>query len=289
MTEPASIFGRGVRPIVFAHRGAAIELPENTLPSFERALELGADALEMDLHMTRDGVIVVAHDPTGWRSSGVAAPIKTSLLREVKRWDAGWGFVEGEGPSEGVEEGRGVRVDAQVSEKKRPFVKKGFEVPTFEEVLRAFPGILLNVDAKQQDPPLIVELLALLDRIDAAERVNIASFDRRAVREARRRGYRGRTGLAPAEIAAVLVLPATAIRAARGRGEIGDSAQVPLKRPLTTRWFVEKCRRAGITTDFWTVNDVETAAMLVGLGVDGIMTDDPRKIVPVVKPLQIRG
>src|SRR5207245_7758006 len=62
-------------PRLYAHRGAAAELPENTLPGFERALQVGADALEMDVHRTRDGVIVVSHDPDGARCCGVAQAI----------------------------------------------------------------------------------------------------------------------------------------------------------------------------------------------------------------------
>ena len=288
-------FGRDVRPIVFAHRGAAAELPENTLPSFQRALELGADALETDLHMTLDGVIVVGHDPTGWRTCGVAAPIKTSLLREVKQWDAGFGFIEGAGPQEGVEEGRGDAAarnrptlpppsgDPTVPIAGRPFAGRGFTIPTLEEMLAAFPGVLINVDAKQQDPPLVPTLLALLERMGAEERVNIASFDRRAVREVRRRGYKGHTGLAPAEIAGMISLPELALRAMRRSGELGDAAQVPVKQPMASKWFVEKCQRLDITVDFWTVNEAAKAVELLSLGVDGIMTDDPRVVVPAVK------
>src|SRR5256885_7560810 len=74
----------GVR--VYAHRGASRELPENTMPAFRRALELGADALETDLHATADGVLVTSHDPDGARVFGVARRIADCRWRDVREW-----------------------------------------------------------------------------------------------------------------------------------------------------------------------------------------------------------
>ncbi len=265
MGHRASIRRGLPRLICFAHRGAASELPENTLPSFERALSLGADALEMDLHLTSDGVVVVAHDPDGRRMAGRSDEIRRSTLREVKSWDVGFGFIE-----QGF----------------RPHHDKGFRIPTFEEVLDAFPGILLNVDAKQLSPPVVPALLDLVDRRGAADRVNIASFHRSALRDTRKRGFAGTTSLAPLEIALALTLPVAVISRLRGLGRMGDSAQIPLREGpivLARRGFVDKCRAAGLTVDFWTVNDPSVAREVARLGADGIMTDDPRAIVPVVR------
>jgi glycerophosphoryl diester phosphodiesterase len=105
--------------LVHAHRGAPCERPENTLPSFERALELGADALETDLHRTADGRIVLSHDPTLTRGCGVPLVIRTSLFDDVRSCDAGYGFVAPDGA--------------------RPFAGRGIRVPTLDELLDAFP------------------------------------------------------------------------------------------------------------------------------------------------------
>src|SRR5262245_55965754 len=102
---------------LYAHRGAAAEQPENTLPSFERALDLGADALEFDVHATKDGVLVVSHDPDGARMAGVARAFRNATWAEVKGWDAGWGF--------------------RVSDGSRPFAGKGIRIPTFQRMLEA--------------------------------------------------------------------------------------------------------------------------------------------------------
>ena len=266
MTERRASIRSSLRKLLcFAHRGAAAELPENTLPSFERAIELGADALEMDLHMTSDGVVVVAHDPDGERMAGRATQIRASTLDEVKRWDVGFGFTTGGG---------------------RPHEGKGFCIPTFEEVLDAFPGVLLNVDAKQLEPPVVPALLALIGRKGATARVNVASFHRSALRDARRRGFGGTTSLAPLEIGLALALPVSLLRALREVGRMGDAAQIPLRQGpivLARRGFIDKCHAAGFTVDFWTVNEPSVARELALLGADGIMTDDPRAIVPIVQ------
>ena len=70
---------------LYAHRGASAERPENTMPAFERAVEAGADALEMDVHLTRDGHLVVAHDDTALRTTGVPKPWTEMDLDEVGR------------------------------------------------------------------------------------------------------------------------------------------------------------------------------------------------------------
>ena len=82
---------------LYAHRGASAERPENTMPAFERAVEAGADALEMDVHLTRDGHLVVAHDDTALRTTGVPKPWTEMDLDEVGRLDAGWGFIAKDG------------------------------------------------------------------------------------------------------------------------------------------------------------------------------------------------
>jgi glycerophosphoryl diester phosphodiesterase len=107
---------------VYAHRGASAECPENTLPSFRRALDLGADALELDVHLTRDRQIVgVARNGDGRRMAGVAhGPSPRSTLDEVRGWDAGWGFRAADGS--------------------RPFAGRGVRMPALEEVLAELPA-----------------------------------------------------------------------------------------------------------------------------------------------------
>src|SRR5262249_54820696 len=140
-------------PILYAHRGAAAELPENTLPAFERALELGADALETDAHLTKDGHLVLSHDPTGLRMACLPVPIARPSLDDVRGWDVGRGFVDANGQS---------------------FAGRGFRMPTLEEALTAFPGVRFNVDAKSEHPEMAERIVALVRRLRAEDRVLLA-------------------------------------------------------------------------------------------------------------------
>src|SRR5438445_13588546 len=98
----------GVR--VYAHRGASRELPENTMPAFRRALELGVDALETDLHATADGVLVTSHDPDGARVFGVARRVAGCRGRGVREWGVPW-----RGAGGGAMAGVPVRVDLKTN------------------------------------------------------------------------------------------------------------------------------------------------------------------------------
>jgi glycerophosphoryl diester phosphodiesterase len=248
-------------PLLYAHRGAASERPENTLESFARALELGADALETDLHLTADGHVVAAHDPTLARTAGVPVEIRRATLAELRRCDVGWGFVDRDGA--------------------RPFRGRGARVPTLEELLDAFPGVDFNVDVKQRAPSMVAPLLDLLRRKGAEGRALVTSFDGATLRAVRAAGYPGPTGLATADALRLYAAPLALLRAAPPRG---SAAQVPVAAGglrLDTSAFVAKCHALGLRVDYWTVNDPREADRLLGLGADGIMTDDPAAIAPV--------
>lgn len=253
------------RPLLYAHRGAAHEQPENTMPSFQRAMEIGVDALETDLHMTMDGHIVLSHDPSAGRMTGVKAEFRAATLTEVKGWDAGFGFQDPDGH--------------------RPFAGKGIRVPTLAELLDEFSDVQLNVDIKQASPPMVSALLTLLRKTDSAERVTIGSFHGAVIRDVRRRQYPGSTALSMAEMMSFVGLPAFGFKGLwRALGGTGDAAQIPThwnRVRLDTRDRVARLHDLGIRVDYWTINDPGEARRLLDLGADGIMTDDPGAIKPV--------
>jgi glycerophosphoryl diester phosphodiesterase len=221
---------------VYAHRGASRELPENTMPAFRRALELGADALETDVHATADGVLVASHDPDGARVFGVPRKIAECSWVDVRAWG----------------------------------------VPSLEEVVTSFPGVPINVDLKVDVARLAVEML---QRLLAEEQVTLASFRSSTLRRVRALGYRGATSLGRSEVARLVSLPAAAQRGALAPP--GSAAQLPLS--LAKPWVIRRCHALGLRVDYWTVNEPALALSLVALGADGIMTDDPAAIVPVVR------
>jgi glycerophosphoryl diester phosphodiesterase len=248
-------------PVFYAHRGAAAALPENTMPSFRRALELGAHALEMDVHMTRDEHVIVSHDPGGGRMANVACELRAVTLAETQRWDFGWGFVGAGGA--------------------RPFAGKGYQAPTLEQVLRELPGVPLNIDLKQQRPSIAARVVELVRRHRAAERVTLASFHLGNMLAVRRLGYEGPTALSQAEVATLLATPRAALRRLPFFGTV---AQLPVRvgpLVLASRRLIDKCHDLGMAIEFWTINDPVEAERLLALGADGIMTDDPAAIAPV--------
>jgi len=241
---------------LYAHRGASAERPENTWIAFERAVACGVDALEMDVHLTADDVLIVAHDDTAKRTCGVDAPWSELTLAEAQRLDAGWGFVAPDGT--------------------RPFAGTGVRVERFEDVLAAFPQ-KINVDIKGERA--VEKMLAAVKGQE--ERVTIASFQARTLISVRRHGYAGDTALAQNEVLSLLALPAVAWRALPFTG---TAAQVPVKagplrfdRPA----FLAKCHSLGLRVDFWVIDDVAEAQRLLELGADGIMTNDPAKLAPL--------
>jgi glycerophosphoryl diester phosphodiesterase len=246
-------------PRLYAHRGASRELPENTLPAFRRALAIGVDALETDAHVTRDGHVVLSHDPTCERAAGITRPIRHATLAEVRRWDVGRRF-------------RAVRPEIGDAP---------FTVPTLEELLAETPGVPINVDIKQHDDRAARAVVEVLRAMKAQDRVLVTSFDPGTLRAVRELGYEGRTGLDRNELLALALLPAPL--AARLR-PIGRATQVPRRAGplvLDRRSFLDKSHALGLPVEFWTVNDPTEAERLLELGADGIMTDDPAALVPV--------
>jgi glycerophosphoryl diester phosphodiesterase len=248
--------------LLYAHRGASAERPENTMPAFDRAMAIGVDALEMDVHLTRDGVLIVAHDDTAARTCGSGCRWGELDVVEARGLDAGWGFVASDGT--------------------RPYAGRGINVPTFEEVLVAFPKVKINVDLKGERA--VATMLDLVRRMKAEDRVCLASFQTGTAVALRRRGYGGETSLSRGEVATLLSFPALLWRQLPFTG---TAAQVPVKSGaihFDRAAFIAKCHSLGLRVDFWTVDDRAEAERLLALGADGIMTNDPAAIRPAFYP-----
>ena len=160
-------------PRVIAHRGASGEYPENTLASFRAAAEAGAPYFELDVHLTRDRVVVVSHDANLKRTCGRDLEISDLTLAELKRADAGWGFTSATGSAGGG------GADGF------PFRGRGIEVPALAEVFAAFPERRYIVEVKQSVPSLTPALLEVIERAGMRRRVLIASEEQAPLDEIR--------------------------------------------------------------------------------------------------------
>jgi glycerophosphoryl diester phosphodiesterase len=229
------------------------------MAAFERAIEIGVDALELDVHVTRDDRLIVAHDPTAFRMTGAPLAWSDIDLAHAQRLDAGWGFIAADGT--------------------RPFAGTGIHAPVFEDVLEAFPEVTLNVDLKGERA--IGLMLELLRTHQAEDRVTLASFATSTMVRVRRRGFGGETSLSQSEVASLLALPALLWRQLPFTG---TAAQIPTHQgPIRfdREPFIAKCHSLGLRVDFWTIDDVAEAKRLLSLGADGIMTNDPAAMRPL--------
>jgi glycerophosphoryl diester phosphodiesterase len=247
-------------PLLTAHRGGAALAPENTLEAFGQAVDVwGADMLEMDVRLTADGEVVVIHDATVDRTTDGSGAVAAHTLARLGALDAGAGFRDLEGrPSF---QGRGVRV------------------PTFAEVLEAFPGMRLNVEAKC--PEVAGPLVARIETHGARDRVLVA-----AEHEANRRGargYRGPWGASRRQLRLFWVLHRTLLGALYTPRV--DALQVPPRfrgREVVTARFVAEGHRRNLPVHVWVVDDPDEMRRLLALGVDAIQTDRPDLLARVL-------
>jgi glycerophosphoryl diester phosphodiesterase len=244
-------------PLLFAHRGASAEHVENTLPAFEAALRLGADVIESDVHLTRDGHPVLAHDADGARVAGDPRAIAECTLAEAQRWNLA-------GPSS-------------------PAVSA--HMPALDEALAALPNACFNLDLKATDPRLAERVLEIVARHGAEPRVLLTSFDSVVTRNLRRLDYRGSVGLCQAEAVWAVFAPALLLRARRAVfGRSGVRLQIPVRSwgiPLARGALIAKLRELSLPVDYWVINDPAQAERLLELGAAGIVTDDVRGMASV--------
>ena len=240
-------------PIAFAHRGGSGEAPENTMPAFERAVELGFRYLETDAHLTRDGVLVAFHDPRLDRTTDRSGAIAELTIAEVEAADAGYSFTPDGGRT-------------------FPFRGKGVRVPRLGDLLSRWPEERVNIDPKADRS--VEPLIVLLEELGAWDRVCIGAFsDRRLARIRRLSRGRACTSMGPLAVAAAR---ASATLLGRIRRLGADCVQAPPRdgpiEIVTTR-FVHAAHRAALPVHVWTINDEPTMQALLDMGVDGIMSD----------------
>lgn len=252
-------------PWLVAHRGGSLLAPENTLPAFERAAALGADAIETDVRLTKDGVVVVFHDEETTRLTGSPGTIEGRTLEEVLRLDAAHAFSSDGGRT-------------------FPLRGKGFTVPPLAEALRRHPRMRFNVDAKSDDPALAEGLARTVREAGAEGRVCVGSFHDA---QAERLGalLPGVCRFLPQEAATCHVLAARS-GADGGTCPAGyDLADLPHRMDgfvVVDATVVDYFHGRGVPVHVWTVDDEEEMRALLSIGVDGIVTDRPDVLARVL-------
>jgi glycerophosphoryl diester phosphodiesterase len=260
-------------PVVLGHRGAAGERPENTIVSFERAVEAGAAILESDVHPTRDGHVVMFHDDTLERTTDGAGRIADKTLAELQALDAGHRFSPDGGKS-------------------FPYRGRGIRIPTLDEAFRRFPGMRFNLELKERVPGFVDETLALVRRADRAALTLLAAADDALMDDVRAACTKSDTRVAIGASAGDVLRFIRSALAGDAPPPGPMALQVPADfggRPVVTDAFVRHARAHGIAVHVWTINDPAEMKRLLDLGVDGLVTDFPGRMHELVSARRAAG
>ncbi len=248
------------RPLVIAHRGGAGLWPENTLFALQEAARLGADLSEIDIHMTRDGVLVAIHDESVDRTTNAKGLVREFTLAELKKFDAGYQWTNDGGHT-------------------FPFRGRGITIPSLNEIFTAFPKQLISLEIKQNDPPIVAALREMINRYGKAQQVLVSAFNARTAKVFRRLCPKIASAAFDAEIQRFSRL--SRVYLDRAFSVKADAFEVPFNK-LTPR-FIKAAHKKNKRVDVWTVNEIDDMERLLSWGVDGILTDFPDRLLSLVQ------
>ena len=249
----------GPGPHVHAHQGGDHLWPGNTMLAFEGAQALGVDVLELDVHLSADGEVVVIHDATVERTSDGSGAVADLTLAELRELDFGYRWRPPGGAPDAF-----------------PYRGQGIRIPTLREVLEAFPDAAVNVELKRDDVRLIAITCDLIRELGRERTVMVASFHQRALREFRQRCPGVATSAGPDEVRTFVFLNLVGL--GRLYAPQAEAFQVPRRQggiEIVNARLVEGLRERNVQLDVWTVNEEVEMRRLFGMGVGGIITDRP--------------
>jgi glycerophosphoryl diester phosphodiesterase len=266
------------RVIAYAHQGGAWEGPSSTLHAITHALDAGATAVELDVHATADGELVVCHDATVDRTTPKSGTIASFTLAQLRQMDFSYWWIPGADVTPG-------RAAAEYPYRGRAPADPSFGIATLREVLERFPGVVLNLDIKQTAPvvaPYEEALAGLLAEFGRTDDVIVASF-----LDAATDAFRALAPGVPTSAGTVATAEAwRAVQAGEAMPAIPAVAfQVPERQGdlvVVDDRFVAAAHRGGKAVHVWTVNDGASMERLLDLGVDGIISDLPTTLCGVL-------
>jgi glycerophosphoryl diester phosphodiesterase len=231
------------RPLVFAHRGGGALAPENTMDAFANGLSLGADGIELDVHLSQDGVAVVNHDATVDRTTSARGAVSSMTSADLAR----------------------------------------LGVPALSDVLSRFRDARVIIELKVNRKELARAVVDVVRRADAVERVCLGSFGMKVLNAARGAAPQIATSAAREEVRWALYrswVRRPSHGAAYAGFQVPEMSGATR---VVSRRFVELAHRAGLGVQVWTVDAEDDANRLLAWGVDALITDRPDLIVPVAR------
>ncbi len=247
------------RPLVIAHRGASAEAPENTFAAFERAIRQGADAIELDVRISRDRELVVIHDSSLRRTTNGKGHVRDLTVAELKQFDAGAWFDQ-------------------------PFI--GERIPTLSEVFELVDErVGINIEMKsvrrKKDAERVIDRsLEIIRKYDAEDYVLLSSFQHSLVRLANRLNPRVTTGVIYDPLRHGGRAPAKLV-------ERAGAAVFVTNFRLLRRHMVADLHRRNIIVSAYTINTERSLRRCLSLGVQGLVTNKPGRLLEYLKSLKI--
>jgi glycerophosphoryl diester phosphodiesterase len=256
-------------PRIIAHRGASGGFPENTELSFRKAIEIGADVIETDVHFTKDRDFIVAHDGVLDRVSDGSGAIAERSVEEIKRLDAAYHFSTDGGQS-------------------HPWRGKGVSFMTLGEMLTAFPEQRFNIDLKSKDPAQVPHYVEMIKKCGAEARVLSASEHTPNLRAIRGAIPAMATSFSLGEALWFYFLFRSGLLFLK-RSFPGDALQIPEflgPSHVANDGLVSVAHRKGLRVHVWTINEEKDMRRLLATGVDGIVSDNPALLKRIVDEMR---
>ena len=257
-------------PFVIAHQGGDGIWPGDTLYAFEHAVEIGADVLEMDAHLTKDGQIVLMHDEKVDRTTNGTGLIEDLTLPELKQLDAAFKWSNDEG-------------------KTFPYRGQGIRVPTLDELFQKFPETRYVIEIKLTQNPIDKPLCDLIRKYGLQDKVVIASFHDQAMQNLRKTCPEVATSASRGEVTKFVLLGKVFLS-----GLVApqyQSIQPPynpeesMHIPIMTKRFIRAVHAKKVAVEPWTVDDPDLMKQYIEWGVDGIITDRPDLMIELLQDL----
>lgn len=255
--------------MVIAHRGGLGLAPESTFEAFDNAVQLGADVLEFDLHLTKDGHLVAIHDDTVDRTTDGTGKVNDLTLEEIKALDAGYGFKD--------EEGNHV------------FRGQGVQMATLQEIFERYPDMHQLIELKDTNrsdlhEQMILDTWKLIQEYHMEDKVMIASFDQK-INERFETVSGGKVAIGAGE-QAVRSFVTKHVPFLNGLATSdADALPLPVEAEgfdLTSKNMMNGARKRNMSIYYWTINDADEMRELIKKGADGIMTNYPDVLMQVL-------
>ena len=254
-------FFRLGQPRVFAHRGGCALGPENTIAAFDLGMASGADGLELDVHLSADGIAMVCHDATLDRTTNVSGPLAARTAAELGNVDAGYRYADPSG--------------------QHPFRGRGVVVPTLRQVLERYPNIPIIVEMKPDTAEIGRAVAADVLAAGAVEWVCAAGYGSRSLSAVRAALPDVSTSASRIEVRLALYRSWAGWPVSHARYGGYQVPELAGATRVATPRFIRHAHRAGFEVQVWTVDAEADMLRLLGWGADGLISNRPDLAVRV--------